>query len=98
MDEKLLKLLTDLADRFEEAANDIRSYIAELKGVSKGKKPTFPDDLAKLVETTDAGSYWKVKPKGFLGSQNFAAIADIVKQYGGEYISAGKDSHFRIPK
>ena len=98
MDEKLLKLLTDLADRFEEAANDIRSYIAELKGVSKGKKPTFPDDLAKLVETTDAGSYWKVKPKGFLGSQNFAAIADIVKQYGGEYVSAGKNSHFRIPK
>lgn len=105
MDEKLLKLFADMADRFEETANDIRSYIAEKKGVEQpqggrqGSAPVFPDDLAKLVKITDEGSFWKVKPVKFLGSQNFAAIADIVvKQYGGDYISAGKESHFRVPK
>jgi hypothetical protein len=34
----------------------------------------------------------------FLGSENFAKIASAVRGMGGEYISAGKDSHFRVPK
>ena len=39
-----------------------------------------------------------LKPKQFLGSENFAKIAAVVRENGGEYISAGKDSHFRIPR
>ena len=31
-------------------------------------------------------------------AENFAKIASIVRGAGGEYISAGKESHFRIPK
>ena len=42
--------------------------------------------------------YIIIKPKQFLGSENFAKIASAVRGMGGEYISAGKDSHFRVPK
>jgi hypothetical protein len=39
-----------------------------------------------------------VKPRQFLGSDNFAKIASIVREMDGDYVSAGKQSHFRIPK
>ena len=39
-----------------------------------------------------------LKPKSFLGSEDFAKIAHIVRTNKGEYISAGKESHFKIPK
>ena len=39
-----------------------------------------------------------IKPKQFLGSDNFGKIAAIVRELKGEYISAGKESHFEIPK
>jgi len=46
----------------------------------------------------EKGEYIIIKPKQFLGSENFAKIASAVRGMGGEYISAGKDSHFRVPK
>ena len=39
-----------------------------------------------------------VKPKGFLGRDKFASIAAIIEEFGGEYISAGKESRFLISK
>jgi hypothetical protein len=60
---------------------------------------TFPEDLRALLGFEDKGDYVEIKPRRFLGSENFAKIADIVKkQFDGDYISAGRDSHFRIPK
>ena len=61
-------------------------------------KKAFPQDLANLLffeETKDAAI---IKPKEFLGSQNFAKIAAVVRELKGEYISAGKESHFKIPR
>lgn len=58
----------------------------------------FPKDLEHLLEFEDKGDYLMVKPKGFLGSENFAKIASAVRGMGGEYISAGRDSHFRVYK
>jgi hypothetical protein len=51
-----------------------------------------------LLSFEEKGDYIMVKPKQFLGSENFAKIASAVRGMGGEYISAGKDSHFRVPK
>jgi hypothetical protein len=39
-----------------------------------------------------------VRPAHYLGSDNFAKIAAIVRNLGGSYVSAGKNSHFEIPK
>ena len=59
---------------------------------------TFPEDLEALLSFEDKGDYTMIKPRQFLGSENFAKIASTVRGLGGEYISAGKDSHFRVPK
>lgn len=58
----------------------------------------FPEDLENMLSFEDKGDYIIVKPRQFLGSENFARIASTVRGMGGEYISAGKASHFRIPK
>jgi hypothetical protein len=58
----------------------------------------FPEDLEALLSFQEKEDYIMVKPRQFLGSENFAKIASAVRGMGGEYISAGKDSHFRVPK
>ena len=58
----------------------------------------FPEDLESLLSFEEKGDYIMVKPRQFLGSENFAKIASAVRGMGGEYISAGKASHFRVPK
>jgi hypothetical protein len=58
----------------------------------------FPEDLEHLLSFEERGDYIIVKPRQFLGSENFAKIASAVRGIGGEYISAGRDSHFRVPK
>jgi hypothetical protein len=59
---------------------------------------SFPEDLESRLSFEEKGDYIIIKPKQFLGSENFAKIASAVRGMGGEYISAGKDSHFRVPK
>lgn len=39
-----------------------------------------------------------VRPRSYLGRDKFASIAVIIKELGGSYISAGKESRFLIPK
>ncbi len=59
---------------------------------------SFPADLENLLNFEDRTDYVVIRPRQFLGSENFARIASTVRGLGGEYISAGKDSHFRIYK
>jgi len=57
----------------------------------------FPENLRQLLAFEEKDGFWIIKPRRFLGSENFAKIADIVKAKAGEYVSSGKNSHFRIP-
>ena len=59
---------------------------------------SFPEELESRLGFDEKGDYIIIKPKQFLGSENFAKIASAVRGMSGEYISAGKDSHFRVPK
>ena len=59
-------------------------------------RSAFPEELESMLSFDVQTDCIKIKPKRFLGSDNFAKIASIVRQLNGEYISAGKDSHFRI--
>ena len=59
---------------------------------------SFPEELEARLSFDEKGDYIIIKPKQFLGSENFAKIASAVRGMGGEYISAGKESHFRVPK
>jgi len=58
----------------------------------------FPSDLETMLTFEETGNYIVIKPRRFLGSDNFAKIASIVRSAGGEYISAGKNSHFKVPR
>jgi len=61
-------------------------------------KMMFPEDLENLLSFEEKEDYIMIKPRQFLGSENFAKIASAVRGIGGEYVSAGKASHFRVPK
>jgi len=61
-------------------------------------KMMFPEDLEGLLNFEEKEDYIVIKPRQFLGSENFAKIASIVRGIGGDYVSAGKGSHFRVPK
>jgi len=61
-------------------------------------KMMFPEDLEELLNFEEKEEYIIVKPRQFLGSEHFAKIASVVRGMGGEYISAGKASHFRVPR
>jgi len=58
----------------------------------------FPEDLKDLLSFEDQAEWTIIKPRQFLGTENFAKIAEIVRKHDGNYVSAGKESHFRIPK
>ena len=61
-------------------------------------KMMFTEDLENLLSFEEKEDYIKIKPRQFLGSENFAKIASIVRGIGGDYVSAGKESHFRVSK
>ena len=61
-------------------------------------KMMFPEDLENLLSFEEKEDYIIIKPRQCLGSENFAKIASAVRGIGGEYISAGKASHFRVPR
>ena len=84
-----------------------RIEIAPGPGISKAEKvrtiedvqKVFPQDLLGLLlfEVTD--DYIIVKPRHYLGPENFARIASIIReQLKGEYVSHGKESHFKVPR
>jgi len=62
----------------------------------KGKLKDFVD---LLLFETDKPMFYIIRPKQFLGGKNFAKIVQIIKaELGGDYVSQGKASHFRVPK
>jgi len=70
----------------------------EKKKFIEDVKMMFPEELDNLLDFDEKGDYIIIKPRQFLGSENFAKIASTVRGIGGEYISAGRESHFRVPK
>jgi len=55
----------------------------------------FPAEMDALLEFTQMDGFVRIKPRQFLN--NFADVNKTVKDAGGEYVSAGKDSHFKVP-
>ena len=50
------------------------------------------------LDITEENQYIIVRIKRRLGTELFKEIMAKVRQAKGEYISAGKESHFRVPK
>ena len=81
-----------------QAPAAVSHEVHERKNSVEDIRMAFPEDLENLLSFEDKGDYIIIKPRQFLGSENFAKIASAVRGMGGEYISAGRDSHFRVYK
>jgi len=104
--DQLLNVLNLIREDLQEVSRSLRE-MGPLAGAPRPVERTrtiedvrvlFPEDLGGMLTFEATGEYITIKPRQFLGSENFAKIASIVRSAGGEYISAGKESHFRIPK
>lgn len=76
---------------------------AELHQVKESKnKPQFPDPYGNMLEVTDKGDHWQVKPHHFLPTERFTEIAKFVKQYEGQYVTFNPETKdgglWKIPK
>jgi hypothetical protein len=90
--------VSQITQPIHQAPAPVSHEIHEKKKSIDEIRVAFPEDLEALLSFQEKGDYIMVKPRQFLGSENFAKIASAVRGMGGEYISAGKDSHFRVPK
>jgi len=111
--EQLLQRINQLLDVLNMISKDLSEISKALKTVSVPAAPVaptermraipdvqalFPKGLAEMLDFEEKEKFIVIRPRQFLGSENFAKIASIVREAGGEYISAGKESHFRLPK
>ena len=111
--EELLAVIKLVAEDLKQFSDSLKPYIRQAAPSTAAPQPaqtaaqtltvesvqqSFPEDLRNLLSFQEQSGFIVIEPRGFLGSENFARIADVVKKLEGEYISAGKDSHFRIPK
>lgn len=103
---ELLEMLVQVRDGLSQCVSAINRYLQshvppevqealEIEDVER----RFPKELAGQVTFSVTEDHIIVKPRGYLGTDTFAKIASIVRdQLGGEYVSAGKDSHFIVPR
>jgi len=80
--------------RIRELGRDPQSSKLTIDSVSK----MIPLDLRKDLFFEEDGDHILIRSRKYLGQEAFRRIAEIAESLGGEYVSAGKDSHFKIPK
>lgn len=109
--ELLLQRIDELLDVLNIISRDLVDVSKALKAIGPSTSaPTervqrmehvrtlFPKDLEEMLEFEETENHIVIRPRGYLGSDNFAKIASIIRDAGGEYISAGKESHFRLSR
>jgi len=102
--DQLINVAKMIVDDLSEISRSLRILVEAGRPVAEAPsslteiEEAFSEDLRQMLEFEDLGDYVKISPKRFLGSDNFARIASIVRGLSGEYVSAGKESHFRAPK
>lgn len=106
--DELLTVLNMISRDLAETARALKEIVGaptvpiavaeERRRAIEDVKVLFPESLGGMLAFEEVKDFIVIKPRQFLGSENFAKIAAIVRDAGGEYISAGKESHFRIPR
>ncbi len=101
--DQLLNVLNMIREDLEEISRSLKE-LGQQAVTPAGERSVedvralFPKELERMLDFEETEGYIVIKPRQFLGSENFAKIASLVRDAGGEYISAGKESHFRVPK
>ena len=108
--DELLSVLNVISGDLAEVSKSLKTVTKPAAAPAASAKPTekahsmndvkqaFSPELQGMLIFEETEKYFLVKPRRFLGSGNFAKIASVVRDLGGEYISEGKNSHFKVPK
>ena len=54
--------------------------------------------LSEKLDFTSESTEWVIKGKDFLQPNDYREVLGTVQTLGGKYVSAGKNSHFIVPK
>jgi len=101
--EALESSIENLADRLSSLDIAVTSAMREIEALKRRVETPidpsrwFPAKHIELLDFTVEDNHVIVKPRKYLGKEVFAEIAGIVKQLNGEYVSAGRESHFKFP-
>ena len=90
--------LTDITKTLKETGVPAPAVAPTETRTIESVQTWFPKDLEEMLTFEEVEDYIMIKPRQYLESENFAKIASIIRDNGGEYISAGKESHFRVSK
>ena len=107
-----LKIILEALEEFEGIAYAARNKIYQLYGpvdyqiqnstnnprTVENVRMSFPEEMEANLNFIDQPDRIIITSKQFLGHDTFAKVASAVRGMGGEYISTGKDSHFKIRK
>jgi len=92
-----IEIVLKIGSRFYEGRVHPQPVVKQAE-IPTVNAPAIPETYAGLLSIRDEGAAWILRPKEFLRKEDFAEILRIVKQYKGEYVSAGRSSYFKIPK
>ena len=98
--DSLVDMLVAVRNALLQAVDAINQYInskAPPTVKAEELKASFPEGLRQLLHFEEQGSVLIVRPKAYLGAENFAKVADVVRKHNGRYVSQGKESHFEVP-
>jgi len=68
------------------------------KRTAEEVKKAIPEDLLGLLRVEEGAEYIVLTPRQFLGSEIFSRVMECIEPLGGQYVSAGRGSHFRIKR
>lgn len=92
---KLIEASRMFMDELIEARKLLASVPSHCLKITFAEK--FPEELRMRLSFFDKGSHIRVEPKHYPGNELSAKIAAVIKDLGGEDVSAGRSSHFRVP-
>lgn len=92
MSSSVVDKLKALRTHLDEIIIDLEKQPPETGQIS------IPQEFKDVVTLTEEGGYVVIRPKRFLGTDLFAKVSRWVRDLGGEYVSAVRESHWRIRK
>jgi len=100
-EEELLDLLNDFADGLAAITAKLKNSLQQIQKKHENPqlldKLALPNELKQLLSAEIKENQLLLKPKRYLGAENFSKIMEALKPLEGKYVSQGKNSHFTIP-
>jgi hypothetical protein len=97
MNKEETKALLEFCLSLRNSLDNLISQLSPVKSIEE-LKAKIPSDTQHLLNFEENERYFIVKPKQILGAEVFSKVLDAIKECGGQYVSRGKDSHFRVWK